>query len=142
MPKSILLLLLTPCLLACPARAVAQLATLTVVVHSLEPQAGKLEVSLFNSAEDFLKKPLLQQTVAVDSESEELEFAALVDGEYAVVVVHDANDNGALDAGFLGFGGEGYGYSNNPISLFGRPSFDAARFTVGTENLSIEIDLD
>ena len=55
MPKSILLLLLTPCLLACPARAVAQLSTQSLVVNCLEPQAGKLEVSLFNSAEDFLK---------------------------------------------------------------------------------------
>jgi len=129
-------------LILMPVMAQAQLAKLSVTIRGLEPATGKLEVSLFNSAESFLKKPLLQNSEPVDGNEETTEFVGLVEGEYAVVVVHDENDNGVLDTGFLGFGGESYGYSNNAFSWLGRPSFNAARFTVGAEDQEIVIDLD
>jgi uncharacterized protein (DUF2141 family) len=72
----------------------------------------------------------------------EVEFSGLPDGEYAVVVVHDANDNGKLDSGFLGFGGENYGYSNNVKPWFGRPDFEDAKFTVDQPETVVEIDFD
>lgn len=134
-------LLLLGALLA-PA-AEAQLARLEVTVHGLEPATGTVEVSLFNSATTFLKKPFLQKAAAVDgAEKLTFEFVGLLDGEYALVVVHDENDNKVLDNGFLGFGGEGIGYSNDAVPwLLGRPSFDAARFTIGEEDMAITVTL-
>ncbi|MEJ8566743.1 DUF2141 domain-containing protein [Elongatibacter sediminis] len=130
-------------LLALPLTASAQLANLHVLVTQLEPATGKVEVSLFDNAEDFMKKPFLQQTLPVDGNSElQFEFAGLVDGAYGVVVVHDENDNGVYDAGFLGFGGEGLGYSNDARPWLGRPSFEAVRVDVGTEDLEIVIRTD
>jgi uncharacterized protein (DUF2141 family) len=105
--------------------------------------SGKVEVSLFNTPETFLKQPLRQRSLTADGKEELVfEFSGLLDGHYAVVVVHDENDNGRLDNGFLGFGGESFGYSNDPFTWWGRPSFEAASFPVGTENLAIDIDLD
>ena len=125
-----------------PLNAEAELATLGIVVRELEPATGKVEVSLFNSAEDFLKKPVLQQTREVAGETElRFEFAGLLDGAYGVVVVHDENDNGVYDAGFLGIGGEGLGYSNDARPLLGRPSFEAVRFELGTEDLELVIQV-
>jgi uncharacterized protein (DUF2141 family) len=130
-------------LMLMPVMAEAELAKLTVTIRGLEPATGTLEVSLFNSADTFLKKPLLQNSEPVEGQEEiTSEFTGLTDGDYAVVVVHDENDNGVLDTGFLGFGGESYGYSNNAYSWLARPSFDAAHFTIGTEDQQIEIDLD
>ena len=135
--------LLAASLLTLPLLAEAQLAQLTVTVRGLVPASGKVEVSLFNTPESFLQKPLVQNTQAVDGKEELVfEFSGLLDGQYAVVVVHDENDNGRLDNGFLGLGGESFAYSNDPFTLFGRPSFEAAGFTVGTENVAIDIDLD
>jgi uncharacterized protein (DUF2141 family) len=57
-----------------------------------------------------------------------------------VVVVHDENGNGKLDTGFLGFGSESYAYSNDAHPLFGRPSFDEAKFAVDADT-RIEISL-
>jgi uncharacterized protein (DUF2141 family) len=57
------------------------------------------------------------------------------------VVVHDENDNGAYDSGFLGFGGESLGYSNNARSWLGRPDFDDAKLSIGAEGAEIEISL-
>jgi uncharacterized protein (DUF2141 family) len=67
-------------------------------------------------------------------------FGKLPPGEYAVVVVHDENDNGKLDTGFLGFGGESYAYSNDAKPLFGRPGFDEVKFAV-TADTHVEITL-
>jgi len=129
-------------LMLMPVLVEAQSARLTVTVRGLVPATGTVEVSLFNSAESFFKKPLLQRSEPVNGNEEiSVKFAGLPGGDYAIVVVHDQNGNGAFDTGFLGFGGESFGYSNHATSWFGRPNFDAARFTVGAEDLEIVIDL-
>jgi uncharacterized protein (DUF2141 family) len=126
-----------------PALAHAQLAKLTVVVSGIEPSTGTVEVSVFNTTETFMQKPLLQNSANADGRSEAtFEFAGLLEGSYAVVVVHDANDNGVLDTGFLGVGGEHYAYSNDASSWLGRPGFEAASFSVGKEDVEILIGLE
>lgn len=130
-------------LLFLPLGAQAQLATLTVAVEGLEPPTGKVEVSLFNGAEDFMQRPFLQQTQDAAGANElRFEFAGLTEGAYGVVVVHDENDNGVYDAGFLGFGGEGLGYSNDSAPLLGRPSFEDVRFDIGSQDHEIVIRAD
>ena len=126
-----------------PALALADLPSVRVVVSGLSPATGKVEVSLFDSAESFMVEPYLQQSgTAGEDGSFGTEFVSLPDGEYAVVVVHDANDNGKLDRGFLGFGGEGYGFSNNAQSWFGWPDFEEAKIVVDQPATLVEIDLD
>ncbi len=130
-------------LMLMPMLAEARLAHLTVTVHGLDPATGTVEVSLFNSAESFMKKPLVQKSSPVDGQAElTFEIPAMLEGDYAVVVVHDENGNGLLDTGFFGFGGESYGFSNNASHWLGRPSFEETRFTMGTEDQEIVIDLD
>ena len=125
-----------------PALALADLPGVRVVVSGLSPATGTVEVSLFDSAESFMLEPHLQQSgTAGEDGSFETAFVGLPDGEYAVVVVHDANDNGELDSGFLGFGGESYGYSNNVRSWFGRPDFEDAKIMVDQPGTLVEIDL-
>jgi uncharacterized protein (DUF2141 family) len=126
-----------------PALALAELSSVRVVVSNLSPATGTVEVSLFDSAESFMIEPYLQQSGTTDEDGHfETEFAGLPDGEYAMVIVHDANDNGKLDNGFLGFGGESYGYSNNARSLFGRPDFEDVKIPIDQPGTLVEIDFD
>ena len=126
-----------------PALALAELSGVRVLVSNLSTVTGTVEITLFDSAESFLKEPYLQQSgKAGEDGSFEVEFVELPEGEYAVVVVHDENDNDKLDSGFLGFGGENYGYSNNVKPWFGRPDFEDAKFTVGQPETVVEIDFD
>ena len=126
-----------------PVLALADLPSVRVVVSGLSPATGTVEVSLFDSAESFMVEPHLQQSgTAGEDGSFETEFVSLPDGEYAVVVVHDANDNGKLDRGFLGFGGEGYGFSNNAQSWFGWPDFEDVKIMVDQPATLVEINLD
>lgn len=126
-----------------PSLAWAELPTLTVHVGGAEPPTGTLEVTVFNSPETFLANAYLQRsgTVGEDGTFTAI-FSAIPEGDYAVVVIHDANDNKKLDNGILGFGAESFAYSNGASNpLFGRATFEDAKFEV-VGDLEIEITLD
>ncbi len=126
-----------------PGLAVAETSKLTVHVINAVPEQGIIEVSLFNSPESFLKETLVQQSGPSNASGDFIAtFSRLEHGEYAVVVVHDENSNETYDAGFLGFGAEGLGYSNNIRPWFGRPDFDQVKITLDSESAEIEIDLE
>lgn len=121
----------------------AELPSIKLVVSGADPATGTIEATLFKSAQDFLLEAHLQESGDVsDDGSFEAEFAGLEEGEYAIVVVHDANENGVFDSGLLGFGGESVGYSNNASSWFGRPGFEDASFTVDQAGQVVSINLD
>jgi uncharacterized protein (DUF2141 family) len=125
-----------------PVTLLAELPGVVVQVSNFSTTDGTVEVSLFDSAESFLVAPYLQQSGNIDENGSYVTyFASLPAGEYAVVVVHDANDNGQLDLGFLDFGGEDYGYSNHARPWFGRPDFDEVKIVVGDTDVVVEIDL-
>jgi len=65
-------------------------------------------------------------------------FENVTPGEYAIMVLHDANENNQMDFEENGMPLESYGMSNNPRS-FGPPVYDDAKFTMGDENLKISI---
>lgn len=126
-----------------PEFAWAQLPSVKLKVSGADPAAGTIEATLFDSAQNFLLEAYLQESGEVSEDGTfEAEFAGLAEGEYAIVVVHDANDNGVFDAGLLGFGGESVGYSNNASSWLGRPGFEDAKFTVDSAGQVIHIELD
>jgi uncharacterized protein (DUF2141 family) len=60
-------------------------------------------------------------------------------GTYAVSVLHDVNSNGDLDTNFLGIPKEPLGFSNGAKPKMGPPSFDAAKFTHGSEATKLQI---
>ena len=126
-----------------PVAASAEPLPLTANVTHADPPTGTIEISLFSSAEDFLKKIYEQKPCEPAEDGTcSVAFGALPEGDYAVVLVHDANGNKKLDTGFLGFGAERFAYSNgarNPI--FGRASFDDAKISL-SESTEIEISLD
>lgn len=128
-------------LLANPVIATAEITSLAVSITNLSPATGTVEVTLFNSAETFMKEPYRQQSGKANEQGGFItEFNDLSEGEYAVVVVHDANDNGKLDTGFLGFGGESYRFSNNASSWFGRPDYEDAKIVTAPDGNLVEID--
>ena len=134
--------LLSICALALPTLAMAALPSLTVNVTNAIPSTGQIEVTLFNSADSFMVEVTLQESGPPDEKGEfTATFASLEEGDYAVVVVHDENDNKSYDAGILGLGGEGLGYSNNVRPWFSRPDFEEVKFRVEGESTEITIEV-
>jgi len=134
--------LLTSMLLFSSMPVSAELSSLKITVTEAVTTTGTVEVTLFDSSETFLKEAFLQQGGKPGEDGTFIvEFAGLEEGEYAVVVVHDENDNGAFDSGFLGFGGESLAYSNNVRPFLGRPDFDDVKLSIGAGQTEIEISL-
>ncbi|HOZ30196.1 MAG TPA: DUF2141 domain-containing protein [Bacteroidales bacterium] len=62
------------------------------------------------------------------------------DGNYAVSVYHDENNNSKIDFNFLGLPMEGFGFSNNPTIYFGLPAYTECVFEKkGKSNKSIKV---
>ncbi len=57
-------------------------------------------------------------------------FKELPDGEYALSIYWDKNDNGKLDSNMVGIPVEPYAFSNNAAGAFGPPAWNDAKFVV------------
>jgi uncharacterized protein (DUF2141 family) len=99
---------------------------LQVTVKNIKGQKGNIIVGIFDSDENFLKKPLDGRMVEASGDSITVVFKNLKPGKYAVSVLHDANENKDLDQNKLGIPKEGFGFSNNVIGAMGPPSFKRA----------------
>ena len=64
----------------------------------------------------------------------------LPDGIYAISVLHDEDSDKELRTNFLGIPQEGFGFSMNPTTLIGAPSFWRAQFdTRKTKEIQIRM---
>lgn len=117
-------------------------ADLTVRINDVRVQAGNLMLSLVDSPAgwDSQAAPVAAQVVAAVGETAEVVFTDLAPGDYAVMVLHDENDNGQLDTNLVGMPIEGYGFSNNP-QVMRKPTWDEARFALADDNQRVDIDL-
>lgn len=66
------------------------------------------------------------------------EFQNVPEGVYAVTILHDLNGNERMDFQPGGMPSEPYALSGNDMSM-GPPSFESARFEVGTEDVVLRI---
>ena len=65
-------------------------------------------------------------------------FKNVVPGEYAIMTLHDENDNKRMDFQDNGMPLESYGISKNVMS-FGPPNYDEAKFIVEDKDLNLNI---
>ena len=119
----------------------AQAGELTVSITNIRTDKGTLLVSVTNTEAGWnnQEKPVAAAKVAATGKDAVLHFT-LPAGSYAVQVMHDENDNGKLDANFMGIPTEGYGFSNNP-QVMRRAHFSEAKFEVADGASSIVINL-
>lgn len=115
-------------------------ASLTVKIEGNLSSVGKLQLELFDSEGEWLEQEMkiLHIDLAQD-DNRTFHIEGLPAGTYAVVVIHDQNNNGDLDMGMMG-PTEKYGFSNNAKGNFGPASFSQAAITLDND-LQITIKL-
>ncbi len=113
-------------------------SSLTVTV-SLRGTGGHILLSLHNE-ESFMKKPLDASSSEIKDGKAIFTFTDLEPGEYALVALHDKNDNKKMDFEPTGRPSEAFGISNN-VMLMGPPQWTDAKFELGTTPLDMEIRL-
>lgn len=125
---------------ACASDALA--ADLTVVLHDVRAQTGVVKAALVDSSEgwDGNARPVQATSATPAGPRATFVFKGVKPGIYAVMVTHDENGNGRLDSNMIGMPTEGYGFSNNP-RVMRKPTWEEARFDIGTQDVAIDIAL-
>ena len=115
---------------------------LAVKITHIKKIHGQVEICLYDSEENYMKDGKAMQCVWVDVEKDFVDhvFSSLPKGNYAVVTIHDVNGNKDLDTNFMGIPKEPYGFSNNPSTRFGPPTFEGASVALSTHG-KVEIRL-
>jgi uncharacterized protein (DUF2141 family) len=108
---------------------------LVVTIGDIRPAKGALMIGLFNNAGDFPSKASHGKIVPVTASSLDVVFEGLEPGQYAISVVHDANNNGKMDTNAIGLPVEGFAFGNNAMGLLGLPSYRKASVNIGDERV-------
>lgn len=114
---------------------------LEVEVTGIAEAKGKVMVAVYNDKGLWMKRPMKANMVAVTGEKVSLKFENLPEGEYAVSLFHDVNENGKMDSNEMRMPLEPYGFSNNAIGNYGPPTFEQAKFVIDAADKTISIKI-
>lgn len=111
---------------------------ITVTIDNVSNDNGKVIFSL-HTAETFMKGPgVLNAESKIENGKVTITFKDVAPGTYAIMALHDANENNRMDYQENGMPNENYGTSNNPPS-YGPPQFASSKFVVEQEDLKLNI---
>ncbi|WP_033956339.1 DUF2141 domain-containing protein [Psychroserpens jangbogonensis] len=114
--------------------------TITITVSNLKNSNGKVTLALHNG-DTFMKADGIQNAESnITFGKATITFTNVEPGEYAVLVLHDENENEKMDFDANGMPQEAYGTSGI-TNRFGPPSYNDAKFNLDNEDLELSIKL-
>jgi uncharacterized protein (DUF2141 family) len=118
---------------------------ITVAVSGLRSDEGTVRCFLYDDGTDFPDSSVhvIARAVALPaSRGATCKFAGVTrDRDFAIVILHDENNDNIFQKGPLGIPKEGYGFSNNPKVRFSAPSYDDCKFHVTSGTLAVAIEM-
>jgi uncharacterized protein (DUF2141 family) len=130
-------------LLASPAPSEGK-CSLIIHVTGFHNTKGLLGAELFTSSAGWpedVSKSFRHAHFPIEGDHATARFDQLPAGRYAVVVLHDENENQKLDRNLLLVPKEGFGFANNPHVLLVAPSIEKATIPVACPSTTTEIHL-
>ncbi len=112
--------------------------TVTVTIENVLNDEGTVLASLHTSDTFMRGGGIVDLAEKAKKGPITLTFENVVPGTYAVMAMHDANDNKRMDYESNGMPKESYGMSGNDMAM-GPPNFDMAKFEVNGEDLNLNI---
>ena len=87
----------------------------TIIIKNVEHGEGYIDVKIYDSKEGFLKEDLATESVRKKATKGKtvVPLSKVHEGQIAVVVYHDEDNNGKLKTGLFWRPKEGYAFSNN-----------------------------
>jgi len=112
--------------------------TIKVTIENVLKDGGTILGGL-HTAETFMRGPGVVNAMAPAKAGEvSLTFENITPGTFAIMVMHDANDNKQMDMEANGMPKESYGTSGE-MNMYGPPTFEGAKFEVADEDQEIRI---
>lgn len=113
-------------------------ATVTVVIENVLSDEGTV-IGGLHTSETFMKGNGIMNAGAPATKGEvTLTFENVEPGTFAIMVMHDENDNKRMDMEANGMPKENYGTSGQ-VNSFGPPTFEGAKFEVTDEDQEFRI---
>ena len=130
------------CILFTGSIATAQETTtgkdIKVVINNVLSDEGKVIVSLHSDA-TFMKGAGIQNLESTIKDGKvSFTFKNVPPGTYAIMAMHDVNENNRMDFEANGMPKESYGMSGNAMSM-GPPTFEDAKFTLADKEMEFSI---
>ncbi|PRX54305.1 DUF2141 domain-containing protein [Flagellimonas meridianipacifica] len=111
---------------------------ITITIDNVLNDNGKVMATL-HTEDTFMKGPGIQNLESsIEDGKVSLTFKNVTPGTYAIMALHDTNENRRMDYQENGMPSESYGMSGNEMSL-GPPNFVDAKFEVAQEDLEFNI---
>ena len=117
---------------------------LNVHVEGVRAAKGDVTVTVYpDDAKRFLapKSKLARERPTAKAPETTACFTLPGPGYYAVAVYHDANGDNDFNRTLIGLPAEGFGFTNDPSTVTGLPSFKSVRFQVGPGETQLPIKL-
>ena len=107
-----------------------QEGTIALKIHDVKDAVGQLRIGIFDKPSDFKNKenPVYKKSVLLKDTLVEVNFEHVANGQYAIAVYHDENNDFQLNQKKLGIPAEGVGFSGVSKSKIKPPDFDVASF--------------
>ncbi len=107
--------------------------SLEVQIKNIELLEGQIYLSITNDSTKFPGGEVeekFRKIIEVKSHEMTMRFQNLPDGEYAMSVIQDLNNNQELDTKKFGIPAEPFAFSNAALRKFGPPFFKQAKFVI------------
>jgi uncharacterized protein (DUF2141 family) len=115
-----------------------------VVADGLRNSNGLLAVTLYaDDSSRFLAKKGSLYVGRVEAKAGTTRACIFVPkpGVYALALYHDENGDKKFDRSGLGLPVEGFGFTNNPATIAGLPTFSSVRLNVGKSGLTTRVHM-
>jgi len=121
----------------------AATCSVTVVVSNLASTKSAVKLYFYNLRDKFLKPNgyVFKKVVQPSGQNKIMLPVELPQGEWAVAITQDTNNNDKLDKNFLGIPTEPFAFSNNVRPKLSPPDFNDCKFTVGSTGTVVNITL-
>ena len=118
-------------------------SSITVVVSQLESTESAVKLYFYNVRESFLKPKqyAFMKVVRPDGQNRITLPVELANGDWAVAITQDTNNNDKLDKNMMGIPTEPFAFSNNVRPRFAPPAFEDCKFTVSGPGKVVSIVL-
>ncbi|MFK5957581.1 MAG: DUF2141 domain-containing protein [Lutibacter sp.] len=113
--------------------------SITIKVNKLRNSKGVVQFALYNTEgsipDEKYKRYYKKKVAPITKDSSTVVFTNLPEGKYAINILHDENENGKIDKGFI-LPKEGIGFSNyQSIGIRNRPKFSKASFLLNSDTV-------
>ncbi|MFD1551667.1 DUF2141 domain-containing protein [Putridiphycobacter roseus] len=140
MKRSIIILCLSTIFLGSSFKS-AENHLVKVYLKNIVAEKGTAYVNIYTS-EGFPKsdKQLQRKSVKITGNTAYVTFS-VPNGNYAIAMYHDVNDNDQMDKNWIGYPLEPYGFSRNFKPTISEPDFTDCNFTVKNASKTLTINL-